>query len=368
MALVLRRGRTQEASPEQPPVRPGRDESARPRRLARALLGSLVASVIAAGAALAFEVATRDHLLPGTRIGGVLVGGRSIADAKSVLEEAFVAPLHDPIRLEAAGASVTVAPWDLGMRIDTGGVLRRTHARQQARPLPQRVWTRITGDPRDVELDHYIEEGALRRRLEQVAVEVDRDVRDASLELLEDGSLRIVPDEFGRRLDVEHAAARIAEALQAGARSVDLPVHVTQPERTAADFRQVILIKTRSNTLDLYEDGKVVRAYRVATGTGGYPTPAGLFHITAMRKNPSWGNPGTPWAANLPPYIPPGRNNPLGTRAMNLSASGIRIHGTPEANSIGSNASHGCVRMHMRQAEELFELVGVDTPVLIVRA
>ncbi|MGH7856055.1 MAG: L,D-transpeptidase family protein, partial [Candidatus Binatia bacterium] len=352
----------------QPPIRPEPDERPRPRRLVRVLFGSVVASIVSCGAAFALDAATRDHLMPGTRIGGVLVGGRSIADAEGLLERTFVAPLHDPIRLEAAGASVTVAPWDLGMRIDTDGVLRRTHARQQALPLVERAWKRISGDPRDVALGSYIEEGALRRRLGQVAATVDRPVRDASLELLEDGSLRIVPDEFGRRLDVEHAAPRIAEALRAGARSVDLPVHLTQPERTAADFRQVILIRTRSNTLDLYEDGKVARAYRVATGTGGYPTPAGLFRITAMRRNPSWGNPGTPWAANLPPYIPPGRNNPLGTRAMNLSVSGIRIHGTPEANSIGSNASHGCIRMHMREAEELFELVKVGTPVLIVRA
>jgi lipoprotein-anchoring transpeptidase ErfK/SrfK len=53
---------------------------------------------------------------------------------------------------------------------------------------------------------------------------------------------------------------------------------------------------------------------------------------------------------------------------MNLSASGIRIHGTPDAGSIGGPASHGCIRMYMRDAEELFETIDVGTPVVIVGA
>ena len=68
----------------------------------------------------------------------------------------------------------------------------------------------------------------------------------------------------------------------------------------------------------------------------------------------------------MPEFIPPGPSNPLGTRAMNLSASGIRIHGTPDDGSIGSNASHGCIRMHIHDAEELFEKVDVGMPVVIV--
>lgn len=69
----------------------------------------------------------------------------------------------------------------------------------------------------------------------------------------------------------------------------------------------------------------------------------------------------------MPRFIPPGPNNPLGTRALNLNVSGIRIHGTPNVASIGTAASHGCVRMVRRDIEELYELVDVGTRVLIVR-
>jgi L,D-transpeptidase ErfK/SrfK len=80
---------------------------------------------------------------------------------------------------------------------------------------------------------------------------------------------------------------------------------------------------------------------------------------------PSWGNPGSAWAANMPAYIPPGPSNPLGTRALNLNASGIRIHGTTSDWSIGRAASHGCMRMHRWDVEELFDRVEIGTPVLI---
>jgi lipoprotein-anchoring transpeptidase ErfK/SrfK len=56
----------------------------------------------------------------------------------------------------------------------------------------------------------------------------------------------------------------------------------------------------------------------------------------------------------------------LGTRALNLDAPGIRIHGTYADSSIGTYASHGCIRMHIWDSEELFDLVDVGTPVIIV--
>jgi L,D-transpeptidase ErfK/SrfK len=68
----------------------------------------------------------------------------------------------------------------------------------------------------------------------------------------------------------------------------------------------------------------------------------------------------------MPETIPPGPGNPLGTRALNLNASGIRIHGTANVNSIGTAASHGCVRMVQRDVEELYDLVDVGTPVFVV--
>ena len=105
----------------------------------------------------------------------------------------------------------------------------------------------------------------------------------------------------------------------------------------------------------------------MATGQLGiYPTPQGHFAIVAKRINPTWVNPAKDtWGAGEPDFIPPGPDNPLGTRAMDLSAPGIRIHGTPADSSIGHYASHGCIRMHIWEAEDLFNRVEVGTPVII---
>jgi L,D-transpeptidase ErfK/SrfK len=68
----------------------------------------------------------------------------------------------------------------------------------------------------------------------------------------------------------------------------------------------------------------------------------------------------------MPAYIPPGPNNPLGTRALYLNTSGIRIHGTSKRSSIGTAASHGCMRMLREDVEALYPLVPVGTKIHIV--
>jgi lipoprotein-anchoring transpeptidase ErfK/SrfK len=203
--------------------------------------------------------------------------------------------------------------------------------------------------------------------LADLAHRVDRPVRDASIDIA-DGRMHIVTEQFGRQLDVDAAAKRVAAALTDGDGTVQLPVHTTQPQHRAADFSQVIVIREYSDVLDLYQNGEIVHSYGVATGLAAYPTPHGHFFIIGKQMNPSWINPHRSWSADMPEYIPPGPGNPLGTRAMQLDADAIYIHGTPNDSSIGSHASHGCIRMHMGDAEDLFQRVTVGTPVLIVGA
>ena len=76
-------------------------------------------------------------------------------------------------------------------------------------------------------------------------------------------------------------------------------------------------------------------------------------------------NPHDEWSKNEPETIPPGPGNPLGLRALNLSAPGIRIHGTPSDYSIGYNASHGCIRMHNSDVLQLYPLVPSGTTVFL---
>jgi lipoprotein-anchoring transpeptidase ErfK/SrfK len=341
----------------------------RPQKLALIVAILCVAALVGGGtAAFANDALRRPHFFPGTRIGGVYVGGQPLDVAEQNLRRVFVDPLHKPMSLVAPDTTSTTTPWDLGLRIDVGEVIATTFARQQAMPLPQRLWRWVRGDrSSNVPLGPLVDKAALKRMLSGLAQRVDRPVRDASIDI-DSGRLRIVPEQFGRQLDVDAAAKRVAAALTEGDGSVQLPVHTTQPQHRAADFEQVIVIREYSDVLDLYQKGELVHSYGVATGMAAYPTPHGHFFIVGKQMNPSWINPHRSWSADMPEYIPPGPENPLGTRAMQLDADAIYIHGTPNDSSIGSHASHGCIRMHMGDAEDLFQRVAVGTPVLIVGA
>ena len=91
--------------------------------------------------------------------------------------------------------------------------------------------------------------------------------------------------------------------------------------------------------------------------------------MTGKVKNPTWRNPYSDWSKNMPAAIHGGVNNPLGTRAIYISASGIRMHGVPasENSSIGHRASHGCMRMKRHDAEDFYPRVPVGITVWIIK-
>ena len=152
---------------------------------------------------------------------------------------------------------------------------------------------------------------------------------------------------------------------KSSARAIPLAAKLIPPKVTASSFGPVIVIRRASNRLTLYRGTRAVRVFEVATGQNIYPTPLGRFEIVVKAENPWWYPPASPWAKGDKP-VPPGPGNPLGTRWMGIDSPGVGIHGTPEDGSIGYSLSHGCVRMHIPQAEWLFDHVDVGTPVFIV--
>jgi len=163
----------------------------------------------------------------------------------------------------------------------------------------------------------------------------------------------------------ELTVRRIVRALQSPhVRRIRVAVKPVAPARTVAKFGPVIVIRRGVNELRYYRGAKFLRRFGVATGRSVYPTPIGTFRIVDMQLNPWWLPPDSAWAKGEKP-IPPGPGNPLGTRWMGLSAPGVGIHGTPDDASIGYSASHGCIRMHIPDAEWLFHHVKLGTPVVI---
>jgi lipoprotein-anchoring transpeptidase ErfK/SrfK len=126
----------------------------------------------------------------------------------------------------------------------------------------------------------------------------------------------------------------------------------------APTVTRTIVVSLEDRRLALLEDGVVKKVYPVAVGRDDTPSPTGTFTIVARVTNPTYYHSGK--------VIPPGPENPVGTRWMGLSDRGYGIHGTNAPRSIGKAASHGCIRMGRRDLEDLFAQVRSGDVVEIV--
>lgn len=109
-----------------------------------------------------------------------------------------------------------------------------------------------------------------------------------------------------------------------------------------------IVIDVAKRNLTVYEKDVVIRTYPVAVGKEETPTPLGEWKV--VQKSLNWGNGfGTRWL---------GLNVPWGI---------FGIHGTDKPYSIGTYASHGCIRMFNRDVEKLYPIIPMGATVRIVK-
>jgi hypothetical protein len=126
-----------------------------------------------------------------------------------------------------------------------------------------------------------------------------------------------------------------------------------------------LLVSRETYTLRLYKKLKLVKTYPIAVGMAGLDTPAGLYDIDDNQVDPWWHVPNSAWAGDLAGrVIPPGPDDPIKARWMGFY-DGAGIHGTDEDWSIGSAASHGCIRMHIWDVEDLYDRVPLHTPIYV---
>jgi L,D-transpeptidase ErfK/SrfK len=112
-----------------------------------------------------------------------------------------------------------------------------------------------------------------------------------------------------------------------------------------------------------------VVTFPVGIGAEGAETPLGAYRVVEKVAHPAWYPPRSirEEDPDLPPVVPPGPENPLGTHALRLSHRSILIHGTNRPWGVGRRASHGCIRLYPEDIVQLYGLVRVGTPVLVVR-
>ena len=282
----------------------------------------------------------------GVRVAGVRVGGLTSAEAVAAVQAAFASPL---------AVVVDRSKLVLDPRVYASAYIPTAVAK-----------ARIAEPGTNVKLVVAVRGAPLRSWVDKLVRRFARPAVDATLTFRAERPV-IKNDRAGRALSRAAVTRRVAAALAANSR---LPVRLrtvrVAPTVTAASFEDVIVIDRSANRLYLYDRVKLHRTFAVATGQAIYPTPRGTFQIVVKWKNPWWYPPTQDsWAKGLKP-VPPGPDNPLGTRWMGISAPGVGIHGTDAPSSIGYSLSHGCIRMQVPDAEWLFDHVEIGTTVHIV--
>ena len=335
--------------------------------LAIVLPVTVVLAGLATFGALAIDRNARRTLPSGAFIQGVDVGGLRFDEAVARVRDKVEAPLHRPMKLTVDQFEAETSPWELGYRVDVPGAVRQAMGPRRSGNVVTRVAGELfsSGSAPFIELRPAWGPGRLDAVVAEAGAAIGLAPKDADIDV-STGWVRMVPEKAGKEIDVEASKRAVIDGVALGDGTVRL---VSRPIKPASDpnLARVILIRAGENKLYLYENGKIVKTWPVATGAEGYLTPEGVWRITQKIVNPSWHNPGSAWARGLPAVIPPGPNNPLGTKALRLDAPAILIHATANRGSIGYSESHGCIRMTEEHEAELFEQVSVGTRVAIVQ-
>jgi hypothetical protein len=292
-------------------------------------------------------------IAPGVRIAGVDVAGLTRASAASKVLREVVAPRRRPLVVTFRGRRIGVRPAAFGYAADVRAAVHAAFAFGRSRGLRLEV---------DVPLRQSVDRARIRAFLQPRARRLHLPPRDASLTFDRAKPIFAKP-RVGRAIDVPSAERLIASAILERTRtSFALPARRLLPSRIS--HPTTVLVERSTFRLSLFRK-RSRETFPIAVGQPAYPTPSGSFSIVTKQVDPTWFPPDSPWAAGIGP-VPPGVDNPLGTRWMGLSAPGLGIHGTPQPETIGTAASHGCIRMRMKDAEYLFARVAIGTPVVIV--
>lgn len=342
------------------------------RRTFIALAGAIALLLICAAAVYAFDASRDDLIAGGVTIGGVDAGGMRAGEAREVVERELAAPVRRPLVVRVDGRRFSLTARQARVTVDVEGMVQEALAASREGNALTRTFRSVTGRDTDarVELKVSWSRDAVARLVRRVKRGVDRKPSDARVSYSGAG-LDKVPHKNGlavRGRELERSInAELADP--AADRVVAARTKVTKPQITtdelAAKYPSFIIVNRGRFQLRYYRNLELVETYKIAVGQVGLETPAGLYRIQNKAVNPTWNVPNSDWAGELAgKVIPPGPDNPLKARWMGIY-DGAGIHGTDAISSLGTNASHGCIRMSIPDVKELYDRVDLQTPVFI---
>ena len=341
-----------------------------------ALITAVALAIVVGGGigALASAATSSAGKLPaGARVAGVDVGGLTREQALERARRRVAAPIARPAHVMLGDRRYTLSPAEAGVRVDPRDAVKRAYAAGEGSFLA-RGWRALTGAKVviDVPVRASVDRAAISKFVGRIERDQARKPVDASLQMTLT-SVSVKPERPGRRLAARDAlVARLTRRLTSPtdertlrARNVPVAPKITEKKIFEAD-PVAVTVSRDERRVRVFRRGELVKTYTVAVGSAEYPTPTGQFVVQTMQKNPAWSVPQSAWAGSLAGQTIPGGDprNPLVARWIGINGS-VGFHGTNSAGSLGSAASHGCIRMSPAEVTDLFERVRVGTPVLV---
>ena len=322
----------------------------------------------------AYDSAKDDTVSKGIEAGGIDIGGMSRGEARDTLRDQLTARLNQPLWVRWHKRRFKLSPQTAGVRVDVNGMVDDAIERSRDGNIVSRAVRSITGGKvnADVPVKLAYSKAAVDAYVKRVEGKLNRPAQDAHLSYHSSGIDKVRARNGVRVLDGKlRAAVQATLRTPTGDRTVTPAVAITKPKVTsrqlASKYPAVIVVCRSCFQLKFYRRLKLEHTYRIAVGQQGLETPAGLYDIQSMQVNPSWHVPNSSWAGKLAGrVIPPGPQDPLKARWMGFNG-GAGIHGTDAVGSLGSAASHGCIRMDNGAVEAVAEHALEGTPVRIRR-
>jgi lipoprotein-anchoring transpeptidase ErfK/SrfK len=325
-----------------------------------AVAAFVAALIIGAVAAFVYDSSRDDRIADGVTIAGVHVGGLDRDRAREVVSQRVASNLSRPVIVHFR-RDYRLRPASIGLHADVDGMVDDAIHESRGGTIFSRVARDLTGGDENARVTARVSysRASFKRFVDRVQRGIDRPARNARVEFPE---VKRVKEKDGYEVDRPVLEAGVASALRSPHdRIVDPTVHVTHPKVTraqlAARYPTLIVIERGAFRLTLYKHLRPAHTYTIAVGQQGLETPGGMYTVQDKQVNPSWHVPNSPWAGSLAGrVIPPGPDDPLKARWIGIT-DGAGIHGTDQIGSLGSAASHGCIRMAIPDVIALYDRV-----------
>jgi lipoprotein-anchoring transpeptidase ErfK/SrfK len=320
-----------------------------------------------------YDDSKKDLIAEGVKVNGVPIGGMTRVEAEKKLSATLLAPLDRPVKVSYKDRTFTLSQKAAAVGIDIRGSVDKALKRSQEGDMFSRSWRNLRNKSLNQELAAEVSynKPSIDKLVKRVRAKLESKPVDAKVDLSK-GVIDEHGSKTGLRVKYNTLAKEVEQTLldPGNTDEVKIKTTVVQPKVSTAQLAKkypaVLIVDRGSFRLTLYKNLKKAKTYGIAVGQVGLDTPAGLYTIQNKAVNPAWHVPNSAWAGDLAGKVIAGDDpsNPIKARWMGIY-DGVGVHGTSDDASIGSAASHGCIRMHIPDVEELYDQVPVGAPIYI---